>query len=275
MRRKLFLLSFVYIFISIIFVVSGPSSAYSKKSGHKKDVGADLATCNDNLGVCLDEVSACEADGGQTFPGDGYTNPDTWGVSGHGPVLSYTDNGDGTFTDDNTKLMWEKKLAANDVGGKCVDATQANRRVNCVNNTYTWSNVGGGNTAPNGTLFSTGGFLDTLNNKCDGDETTSCITNDDCSGIGDGLCGFAGHQDWRIPNIKELQGLVDYSKSNAATSVPGPTITILNYASRPYWSATTDTYTPGIAWGVEFSHGLVNGIVDNKSSNQFARAVRP
>ena len=26
-----------------------------------------------------------------------------------GALLSYTDNGDGTVTDDNTKLVWEKK----------------------------------------------------------------------------------------------------------------------------------------------------------------------
>jgi hypothetical protein len=38
------------------------------------------------------------------FPGDGVD----------GPELSYRDNGDGTTTDLNTRLMWEQKLLATD-----------------------------------------------------------------------------------------------------------------------------------------------------------------
>src|SRR6266581_3910138 len=76
------------------------------------------------------------------FPGDGV----------NGPALRYTDHRDGTFTDDNTKLIWEMK---DDAGG-----------IHDVNNTYTWSL---NEPNPDGTLFTE--FLDTLNNTCSGDET--------------------------------------------------------------------------------------------------------
>ena len=101
--------------------------------------------CQKNLEQCTADLAACEADPGQIFPGDGYPDP-SFGTIGHGPALSYTTNGDGTFTDNNTGYMWEIKT--NDDSVHDVD-----------NNTYTWSV-----TAPNpdGTLFTV--FLDTLNN---------------------------------------------------------------------------------------------------------------
>ncbi len=50
------------------------------------------------------------------FPGDGVD----------GPALAYQDNPDGTITDLNTGLMWEKKVA----GSGCL---------HCVGDTYTWA----------------------------------------------------------------------------------------------------------------------------------------
>src|SRR3972149_9882251 len=115
----------------------------------------------------------------QVFPGDGFPNPDKFGVSGHGPALSYTDNGDGTFTDDNTGFMWEMKDESGGIHDK--------------DNTYTWTDTGNSNlTDPDGTLFTD--FLDKINNTCDGAGATSCSTDSGCSG-GE-LCGLAGHRDW-------------------------------------------------------------------------------
>jgi Protein of unknown function (DUF1566) len=136
---------------------------------------SQLNTCNANLQTYQTDLAACQAEPGAVFPGDGM----------NGPALSYTDNGDGTATDNNTQLMWEVK---NDNGG-----------VHDKDNLYTWSNSGN---LPNGTLFTV--FLDTLNNKCDGDETRACTSNADCTGLGNGKCGHAGYRDWRIPNAKEL-----------------------------------------------------------------------
>ena len=207
---------------------------------------ADLAMCDDNLAICTDALAAA-----QVFPGDGYDNPDAFGVSGHGPMLSYTDNGDGTFTDDNNGFMWEKK---DDTGG-----------IHNKDNPYTWTDFTDGDiTDPDGTLFTV--FLDTLNTTCDGDESISCNSDADC-GV-NGPCGFAGHGDWCIPNVKELQSIVNYSTFSPASSVPG-----LNSASF-CWAATTNAFNINSAWLVNPSNGDVfrSG---SKGDFTFARAVRP
>lgn len=63
----------------------------------------------------------------------------------------FVDNGNGTVTDNQTGLMWEKKLPDDgSQGGNCTNGTQTNRSIHCVNNTYQWST----NLAdPNGSLF--------------------------------------------------------------------------------------------------------------------------
>jgi hypothetical protein len=59
---------------------------------------------------------------------------------------------------------------------------------------------------------------------------------------------FAGHSDWRLPDSKELQGLVDYTRSPSTTSSPAidplfKSTQITNEAGNPdygfYWSNTT------------------------------------
>jgi hypothetical protein len=216
------------------------------------EVENELETCSENLDACLDDLSACEAQPVLKFPGDGYPNPDTFGLSGHGPALSYTDNGDGTFTDNNTGFMWEIK---DDAGG-----------IHDKDNTYTWTNAGGvDDTNPDGTLFTI--FLNGLNATCDGAGVDSCTTDADCIGIGNEVCGFAGHQDWRIPNVKELQSIVDYNVAVPASSLPGLT------ADSDHWSATTVISLTNFAWLVGFQHGNVLANA-NKEISRSARAVR-
>src|SRR5206468_5608379 len=116
---------------------------------------ACTSTCQVDKSGCLSAV----------FPGDG--------TVGGGPALSYHDNGDGTFTDNNTLFMWEEKTGTVGVPNPS--------DIHDVNSTYTWSDA-----------FAV--FLAALN-------TSPC---------------FADHCDWRIPNVKELQSIVDYSRRNPA-----------------------------------------------------------
>ncbi len=86
---------------------------------------------------------------------------------------------------------------------------------------------------------------------------------------------FAGHSDWRLPNVKELQGIVDYSYSPSATVAEnmGPAIDplfnctpIINEAGNDdyayYWTNTSAHFTSGepyyYAWYVAFGMA-VNG----------------
>ena len=206
---------------------------------------ADLTEAQDDLATCTADLAACQAEPNAVFPGDG---------AGHGAALSYMNNGDGTATDNNTGLMWEVK---DDAGG-----------VHDVANTYTWTSTPGG-TAANGTLFTE--FLDTLNNKCDGDVKITCTIDADCSGgIGNGKCGRAGFRDWRIPHIKELQSIVDYGVAFPGPAID-PTFPGLTAAS-DYWSSTEIAGSPSIAWHVFFDNGNVGDALKNFALR--GRAVR-
>jgi hypothetical protein len=269
--KKLFLLSSVTVFIGIISLALYTSQTYAKPNCQSvannlnictnnlnlctADLGTcdgDLSTCDASLTTCTDDLAACEAEPDLVFPGDGNDNPDAFGVSGHGPTLSYTDNGDGTFTDNNTGLNWEEKDDADGIHDK--------------DNPYTWTDIGGADdTNPDGTLFTV--FLNGLNNTCDGAGVDACATDADCATIGNEVCGFAGHQDWRIPNIKELNGIVDYSTFSPATSVPGLTV------SSDYWSSTSFADFHNFAMVQGYSSGNVGRIT--KSTGIHGRAVRP
>jgi cysteine-rich repeat protein len=150
-----------------------------------------------------------------------------------GATLAYVDNGDGTITDSNTGLMWEKLSD---------DGT-----IHDWNNSYAWDDA-----------FST--KVATLN----------------------GGGGFAGHSDWRMPNIKELQSIANYELLH-----PGPMVTAPSNAGCPfpcalppcsctpsntYWPSSSSAYFPYFAWAVYFYDG--NGYAYYKTYFYYVRAVR-
>jgi hypothetical protein len=76
---------------------------------------------------------------------------------------------------------------------------------------------------------------------------------------------FAGHDDWRLPNVRELQSIVDYGLFNPSID---PVFGAFSFA---YWSSTTHALFPGSAWIVHFDCGGVGGV---QGGVYYVRAVR-
>jgi len=195
-----------------------------------------------------------------------------------GAALAYRDNGDGTITDLNTGLMWEKKVQFNFGYTQCFDETGTCANPHNADNVYSWSAAG---SAYDGRVVTI--FLEQLNNRCDQDTTLPCTVDTACAVPG-GACGFAGHRDWRLPNMKELQGIIDWNTFSPALDAAffgascGPACTDLADpacscdASSIYWSATTLAGNPSLAWYVSTYVGLVNYY--GKTYDLYVRAVR-
>jgi hypothetical protein len=95
--------------------------------------------------------------------------------------------------------------------------------------------------------------------------------------------GHAGYRDWRIPNYKELNSILDLEWYNPTVDVAfntscagGCTVTECSCtAFNWYWSSTTYQYSPSRAYAVKFSDGGVNSYGKHYYWTSFnVRAVR-
>jgi hypothetical protein len=80
---------------------------------------------------------------------------------------------------------------------------------------------------------------------------------------------LAGFADWRLPNQKELESLVDFTRINPAINITYFPNTISDF----YWSCTTYVTAADFAWGMYFNYGGDYG-PGYKAGGYYVRAVR-
>ena len=125
-------------------------------------------------------------------------------------------------------------------------------------NTYTWYSTDG---ASNG--LNVGDNTDTT--TCGG-TPASCNTEAFVAAVNvDALCGYT---DWRMPSLRELKSLVDFS-------VAAPTINATYFPNTKvnwFWTANNNSSDSALAWIVFFNNGI--SLTGGKSSFSYVRLVR-
>jgi hypothetical protein len=79
---------------------------------------------------------------------------------------------------------------------------------------------------------------------------------------------LGGHYDWRLPDVKELSTIADYSKDN-------PSLNTSFFPDSPksyYWTSTTFFEDQSKAWHIYFVNGIID--YDKKNVDYFVRCVR-
>ncbi|HEX7406970.1 MAG TPA: DUF1566 domain-containing protein [Candidatus Binatia bacterium] len=162
----------------------------------------------------------------------------------------FVDNNNGTISDTKTGLVWEKKSNDGSIHDK--------------DNRYTWSQQDSEQWGYwDGTVFTE--FLATLNREA-----------------------FAGHSDWDLPSLEQLQTLLDRDSAfpamdqhafNPSTCTEGCNVTSCSCTAESlappdsfYWSLSGLTTDMWDAWVVDFTEGTVR--YEYKASGGYARAVR-
>ena len=264
-------LTSLIIYIAVI-VISTPGIADDdrvdkKESQHsKKEEGrkggrprceAELAECLINLSekenllqACEEDLAQCQATGGQAFPATGQTS--CWDSTG--ALIDC----DGTGHDGDIQAGAE--LSYTDTGLTIID-----------NNTkLEWMKQDDNN----GDCGSYPGYLD---KDCgfSWDEAFAFVAE-----LNTQPC-FADHCDWRVPNQKELQSIVNYENLNPAVSaefdtecVVGCVVEVCSCTAvvNGYWSSTSFVESRILAWGILYDWGFE--FVGNKSFGLHVRAVR-
>jgi len=137
-------------FAALALLVGTPRSAGADPN--KANCKPNRATCTANQQCCS---GACTA--GLCAAPTTTTSSSTTTTSTTSTTLRFVDNGDGTVTDNETGLIWEKKTGTVGTAVNCATTTCSDPHD--VNNTYTWSSSG---TAADGRAFT-----DFLSRRCD------------------------------------------------------------------------------------------------------------
>lgn len=129
--------------------------------------------------------------------------------------LSYTDNGDGTVTDNNTGLIWQKCSVGKNNDASCSGTASG----------FNWYQATG---------------------------TYSSISNPSSQNVCAAL-NLGGHNDWRLPTNKELTTILDYAIPGGAPTIN--TTAFPNTLAWFYWASDTWAVGSYAAWRVNFNFG--------------------
>jgi hypothetical protein len=198
--------------------------------------GAPIPDCAGDLATCEAQPTGQERETGQTLCYDSVGTVIPCAGTGQdgeflkGVAHSFTDNGNGTVTDNTTGLMWEKLSDNGDIHDK--------------DTTYDWTTA----------------------------VTTKIAALNAAS--------FGGHNDWRLPNRRELESLLNIGAVSPATfsefdsgCMAGCTVLTCSCTQLSvYWSSSTYQAVALNAWVVSFSDGDTSAAL--KPNSRSVRAVR-
>jgi hypothetical protein len=132
--------------------------------------------------------------------------------------MSYNDDGNGTVTDNNTGLMWQKCCVGQNNDDSCSGSAAG----------YNW-------------YWASGTY----------DASYNPSSESVC-----GALTLANHSDWRLPSKKELRSIVEYGVPYLRPTIRSSYFP--NTAASANWSSTMVANYPDYAWYVYFYNGVVH-----------------
>ena len=83
---------------------------------------------------------------------------------------------------------------------------------------------------------------------------------------------YAGHDDWRLPNVKELRSIVNYSQGNPSTWLNSSATPFTSVRSGHCWSSSSGAGYSDFAWNARLDRGYVYYL--SKASSNYVWPVR-